>query len=101
MFGRHSEKWRRDEQLQAILFNEVELALQEAAGSEPPPAADEQENQKKRSRAAKRAEHPEGGRAPLPEELPRETTVLGIGKSERTCDTCGKEKQLRTLNGCR
>ena len=94
MFGRHSEKWRREEQLQAILFNELELALQEAADSEPPPTEDEQAKQKKQTRAAKRAENPEGGRSPLPEELPRETTVIDIDESERTCETCGKEKDV-------
>jgi transposase len=94
MFGRHSEKWRREEQLQAILFNELELALQEAADSEPPPTEDEQQKQKKEARVAKRAENPEGGRSPLPDDLPRETTVIDIDESERTCKTCGKEKQV-------
>ena len=95
LFGRHSEKWLRDEKLQAILFNELELALQEAAECEPDPVGeDERTKQKKQIRAAKRAEHPEGGRSPLPEHLRRETTVIDLEESDRTCEACGGEKKV-------
>lgn len=97
LFGRHSEKWHRDEALQAILFNELELALQETASDEAAatePDKDEQKAKKKKERAAQRAEYPEGGRSPLPETLPRETTVIDINESERLCQECGAEKQV-------
>lgn len=96
MFGRHSEKWRREEQLQAILFNELELALQEAPDAQPEPIEtdDEQAQKKKQARAARREQQPEGGRSPLPEDLPRETTVIDTDEAERICDNCGKEKQV-------
>jgi transposase len=95
LFGRHSEKWRREERLQAVLFNELELALGDAPDSEAdPPEEEEQAKQKKQARAARRAEHREGGRSPLPQDLPRETTVIDLEESERSCETCGGEKQV-------
>lgn len=95
LFGRHSEKWRPDERVQAVLFNELELTLQKAEEPETNPAAEaEQKKQKEEARAAKRAEHPEGGRAPLPDHLPRETTVIDLEESERSCERCGGEKQV-------
>ncbi|WP_437275449.1 IS66 family transposase [Sorangium sp. So ce375] len=34
-----------------------------------------------------------GGRAPLPEHLPRETRVVPVPEAERTCPQCGAEKK--------
>lgn len=100
LFGRHGAKWRREEHLQAILFNvlelELELPLQEASEAQPEriETDDEQAQKKKQASRAKREHQPEGGRSLLPEDLPRETTVIDIDVAKRICDTCGKEKKV-------
>lgn len=78
-FGRSSEKWSVDEKLQATLFNEVELAVDERGIEQ---AADTETityNVTKKKR---------GKRQPIPEEIPREEIVLDLLDEEKVCK-CG------------
>jgi len=91
LFGRSSEKWKPDDKIQSQLFNEIEVAVKEAAG----PGANEAKTdatapvvRKKRKPQAVDAGH--GGRVPLPEDLPRREKVLDIAEGEKVCESCGK-----------
>jgi transposase len=90
-FGHSSEKWKPDEKLQALLFNEIEMAIKDvvnavvadAMGSMLPPP-------QRRTRKPRAIDEGHGGRSPLPEGLPRRETVIDIPQEEKVCTACGK-----------
>ncbi len=83
-FGKSSERWTVDDENQALLFNELELHL---APSEPEAEPNNKQKKSKNQTPAK----PKGKRECLPENLPREETVLDLNPVEKTCMACGKE----------
>lgn len=96
-FGHSSERWTADEKLQALLFNELELAVKQAAdllADDSPDAASTvvPDNHRKRRRAitAGGNDEAQGGRKPLPASLPRRELVLDIPEDKKICTSCGK-----------
>ena len=77
-FGRSSEKWSVDEKLQASLFNEAELTVDEAGIEQVTADATTYTVTKKRR----------GKRQPLPKNIPREEVILDIPDDEKVCK-CG------------
>jgi transposase len=94
-FGRSSERWELEAQLQARLFNETELY----ASPEPDKQVDEEETESAKqerahARKKKREENPEGGRKPLPAYLPRITTVIDVPEAEKICGECRVPREV-------
>lgn len=92
-FGRSSEKWSHDQQLQALLFNELEQLIQEQTPEQDSSTSDDQKIEAKAARAAQRKLQPEGGRRALPEHLPREITTLDLSAEQQVCE-CGQTKEV-------
>ena len=91
MFGHGSERWKPDEKLQALLFDELELAVREAISLLSGDASATGAASERRPRRADGAnDEAHGGRSPLPASLPRRETVLDISEAEKTCASCGK-----------
>jgi transposase len=88
MFGRSSERWKPDERLQALLFNEIEAALKESGALGPDASPGTTRTPRKTRKAGAEAGH--GGRKPLPEDLPRRENVIDISEGEKVCTSCGK-----------
>lgn len=78
-FGRSSEKWSVDEKLQAILFNEAELASDSIEGESNACVDTITYTVTKKAR---------GKRAPIPESIPREEIIHDISEEEKICG-CG------------
>lgn len=81
LFGRRSEKWSAEEQLQGLLFNEAELACGETR----------KEGVEEPGITVKSYTRRRGKRKPLPAELPREEIIHDILEEEKQC-ACGHEK---------
>ena len=90
-FGHSSERWKPDEQQMALLFDELELAVKQAADLLADGASATGAPQERRPRHSDEALDPShGGRNPLPASLPRREIVLDISEGERVCASCGK-----------
>jgi transposase len=96
-FGRSSERWKPDEKIQALLFNEIEMALKEAVvptadgtvqnGSTSATAV----HHRRKHRASDEGNDAvHGGRKPLPASLPRREIILDLPDSTKVCVSCGK-----------
>jgi transposase len=86
-FGPKSEKWTKEDDKQALLFNEAE------------DAAFEQDNEESKKESVetielggyKRRKHRNQGRKPISAELPREEVFYDIPEKDKVC-ACGHEK---------
>lgn len=90
-FGHSSERWKPDEQQMALLFDELELAVMQAAdllADDASAAGAPHERRPRHSDEAKGPSH--GGRNPLPASLPRREIVLDISEGEKICASCGR-----------
>ena len=85
-FGRSSERWTPDETIQALLFNELEMAVACDAAA-PSQEADQPAARRQRK---SRTERVGGGRKPLPANLMRREIVLDLPDSDKICRSCGK-----------
>lgn len=82
-FGRSSERWTADDHLQARLFDEAELAVdEEEAGSQ------------EEIVTARRKKKVRGKREKLPESLPREEVILDIPEEEKICGCGARLKKI-------
>jgi transposase len=89
MFGRSSERWTPDETTQAQLFNELEVAAASDASSTSEEAGVSDARQQRITRT-ERKERVDGGRKPLPANLPRREIVIDLPDCEKVCSSCGK-----------
>ena len=96
-FGRSSERWTADEKLQALLFDELELAVKQAADLMADGSTDDDSatilthaRAKRRKIETEGKDEAHGGRKPLPASLPRREIVLDIAEGEKICASCGK-----------
>ncbi|MCK5735937.1 MAG: IS66 family transposase zinc-finger binding domain-containing protein [Spirochaetaceae bacterium] len=78
-FGRSSEKWNVDDKLQASLFNEAELSVDEEGIKQVADSDTITYAVTKKRR---------GKRQPIPENIPREEIILDIPDEEKICE-CG------------
>jgi transposase len=93
-FGRSSERWKADERLQALLFDELELAVKQAAellAGDASATLAPHAPRRRRAISGEGADGTHGGRKPLPASLPRRETVLDIPEGEKICAACGKQ----------
>lgn len=88
-FGRSSERWTSYETMQAQLFNELEVAVVSDATA-PGEEAGVPEVRRQGKARTKRTERIDGGRKPLPADLPRREIVLDLPDNEKICRSCGK-----------
>lgn len=82
-FAKRSEKWPEDEQKQAYLFDEAEIA----ASEQEPNSFEESSTEQKKPRIKK------SGRKPLPESLVREEIIHDIDEAQKVC-SCGCKKTV-------
>ena len=78
-YGRSSEQWSADEQLQARLFNEAEIAADEERSLEKACTETTTFTVTRKKR---------GKREPIPDWVPRKEIVHDLGEEEKTCG-CG------------
>ncbi|AUX37895.1 MULTISPECIES: hypothetical protein [Sorangium] len=94
LYGRKSQQVSTEQRM--LMFTELGAkAPPGAAGSEPGADAPLQPEQGlvPQPHAPPKPPRGRGGRAPLPEHLPRETRVVPVPDEERTCPQCGGEKR--------
>jgi len=91
MFGHSSEKWKPDDKLQALLFNEIEMAVKDVISSIVADAmAATLAHPLQRPRKPRATDDGHGGRSPLPASLPRRETIIDIPEDKKVCAACGK-----------
>jgi transposase len=97
LYGRKSQKISTDQLLLlfAELGAEVPAGAAAAASTEPSTetAQPEQGLVPQPPEPPKPPPRRRGGRAPLPEHLPRETRIVPVPEAERTCAQCGADKK--------
>lgn len=91
LFGRSSEKWTPDENIQAVLFNELEFILHYDKREESEPADNMPETEKATGSAPKAKVR--GKREKLPEHLPRVEKIIDISEKEKICEFCSETKK--------
>lgn len=79
IYGRKSEQYSREDALQASLFNEAEVAVDEST-----------ESDKAEEITVAAHKRVTGGRRPLPPEFPRVEVIHDLSESEKICG-CSKE----------
>jgi transposase len=88
-FGRKSERWLESQQLQASLFNEIEIILAQASTVFPETVQNSNETtntQRKKRKTQAEGGTRQGGRSPLPANLPRLDVKVDIPESEKVLD---------------
>lgn len=97
LYGRKSEKISTDQLL--LLFAELGAEVPEGATAAALPDPSAEATQPEQGLVPQPPEPPKplprrrGGRAPLPEHLPRETRLVPVPEAERTCAQCGADKK--------
>ena len=88
-YGSKSEKWTKEDEQQALLFNEAEDEAFKQQDSEQQKAVIETEELGAYTR--RKRKHNGQGRKPISPDLPREEVIYDIPEEEKTCD-CGCTK---------